>query len=707
MYIRYLYNIRICTYTAITVKDAQKLRKFMLDVKKNGYTLKVRYSKVLFSGSSGAGKSSFVNLLLNIKINQRHISTGVAESQQVMVTKKMAVVFKQEKGKESLEWTELNFDKEISQLKLRLFKKMQQSNHQQSSGESNLYQVNQDPAIQQCTVENDIAKSPTEEESLNGVSSDVWDVLTLLDTGGQPQFINMLPAVNSSAMITFIVHNMYGGVKSLSDKVTVTHGNEKGRRSFSSYSMQCTNLELMKVLVSLTNDTHLRNSPFIDNICSTKGETTSYLSFIGTHADMMTDEEISEIDQKLTTEINEAKIENVWKINDQYEYLIPVDNTTAGSENEDDNASVIRAELSELQQKRDVYDVPITWIILELEIRKQCQEKNCSYISYSEVCNICRQSHLLQEEELIKDALRFHHLLGVLLYFEEVQGMKDFVITNHQWLFNRLTKLVCYTFQGKLIPNNVDMDNFKYEGILSTRLIPKIGLELGDIKIQYFLNLLIYLGIIASIEEETETTSYFMPSILPTYTDEVDKHLLQYGSQTVRINDNYINVNPLLIQFSTGTLPRGVFCCLAVQLLQDNTGWKLRRSEKNKCRTFNNLITFRTPCRHSISLIDRVFYLEIQIRHKEKDATPIHHEFQCAVTIALARVSTKLNLKSSELWYGFWCKECPNQDDSIHMTKLSQLYPLPQYCDCDHDEETKLTESHTIWLQPLQVNNKT
>ena len=680
----------------------------MLDAKKNGYTLKVRYSKVLFSGSSGAGKSSFVNLLLNKKINQRHVSTGVTESQQVMVTKKLAVMFfKQEKGKESLDWTEMNFDKEISQLKVRLFHEMQQYSPQQSTSESNPSQVNQDTSFSlQCTVVNDIVTSPTEGESLSVVSSDVWDVLTLLDTGGQPQFINMLPAINSSAMITFIVHNMHGGVKSLSDKVTVTHGNEKGKRSFSSYSMQYTNLELMKVLMSLTNDTHLRNSQFIDSICAIKGETTSYLSFIGTHADRMTDEEISEIDQKLSMTINEAKIENVWKINDQYEYLIPVDNTTAGTENEDENASIIRAELSELQQKRDVYDVPITWIIMELEIRKQCQEKNCSYISYSEVCNMCRQSNLLQEEELIKDALKFHHSLGVLLYFEKVQGMNDFVITDHQWLFNRLTKLVCYTFQGKLIPNNVDLDNFKYEGILSTKLIPKIGLELGDIKIQYFLNLLIHLGIIAPIKEETGTTSYFMPSILPTYTDEVDKHLQQYGSQVVRINDYDIDINPLLIQFSTGTLPRGVFCCLAVQLLQDNLSWKLRRSEQNKCRTFNNLITFRTPCRHSISLIDRVFYLEIQIRHKEKDVLSIHYEFQRAVTNALVTVSTKLNLKSSELCYGFWCQECPNQDGSLHMTKLSQLCPVPQYCDCDHDEETELTESHAIWLQPIQVNSK-
>ena len=198
-----------------------------------------------------------------------------------------------------------------------------------------------------------------------------------------------------------------------------------------------------------------------------------------------------------------------------------------------------------------------------------------------------------------------------------------------------------------------------------------------------------------------------MPCILPTCllnAHEVDMHLQQYGGQTVRMSSHNVEVNPLLIQFFTRTLPRGVFCCLAVQLLKDNQGWKPRKSEKNKCRTFDNLITFRTDSRHSVSLIDRVFFLEVQIRHKEKDASPIHHESQCAITNALLKVSTKMNLKSSKLCYGFWCQACSNQDHGIHMTKLSRLNPLPQYCDCDHDEETKLTESHTIWLKPIQVH---
>ena len=58
----------------------------------------------------------------------------------------------------------------------------------------------------------------------------VWDILTFMDTGGQPQFISMLPAVNSFAMVTFIIHKMKaGGQNSLNKIVEVQYGNEKGK----------------------------------------------------------------------------------------------------------------------------------------------------------------------------------------------------------------------------------------------------------------------------------------------------------------------------------------------------------------------------------------------------------------------------------------------------------------------------------------------
>ena len=55
--------------------------------------------------------------------------------------------------------------------------------------------------------------------ALEQPSDEAWDIFTFIDTGGQPQFISMLPVVNVSAMITFIIHKMTkGGKTSLNQK---------------------------------------------------------------------------------------------------------------------------------------------------------------------------------------------------------------------------------------------------------------------------------------------------------------------------------------------------------------------------------------------------------------------------------------------------------------------------------------------------------
>ena len=51
----------------------------MLKARKQKKTLKVCYGRVLFSGSSGAGKTSFYKLLLNKSHSKQRISTGLAQ----------------------------------------------------------------------------------------------------------------------------------------------------------------------------------------------------------------------------------------------------------------------------------------------------------------------------------------------------------------------------------------------------------------------------------------------------------------------------------------------------------------------------------------------------------------------------------------------------------------------------------------------------
>ena len=94
----------------------------------------------------------------------------------------------------------------------------------------------------------------------------------------------------------------------------------------------------------------------------------------------------------------------------------------------------------------DVYSLPIYWLLLKLllkfEICKVCEEKNCNI---SDVLKLAfgDDDDIDTNQFIMQQALRFYHLHGVLLYFE---SMQELVTTTHQWLFNKLSKIVEFLF---------------------------------------------------------------------------------------------------------------------------------------------------------------------------------------------------------------------------------------------------------------------
>ena len=243
--------------------------------KADGETLKVSYTTVLFSGSSGVGKTSLLKILNKEDPNAYHHSTGVAESKHAICIKTTAVV----KSIKGLQWKNLDYDLMISNLNKHLcslrfppknakdlvtfylqpasnllFKMYSQFSSLFSSSpalppKDNAPNNEIVTVVEQSNlkeVEVDIAKANSSDIPSLG---DVLNIINFLDTGGQPEFVNILPAVSSSIALTFIVFNLK---KSLDSLVHVEH-NVKGRPSFTPYDLDCTNLDVswyhLKILI--------------------------------------------------------------------------------------------------------------------------------------------------------------------------------------------------------------------------------------------------------------------------------------------------------------------------------------------------------------------------------------------------------------------------------------------------------------------------
>ena len=727
------------------------LEKCITKAKQQKGTVSIRFIKILFTGSGAAGKTSFSNLLMKNRFTELHHSTNIVQAKHAVSVKKAVVLGSNTSDDQHIVWLEIDDDSQINQLRQILFaldissspkvqvdqkpSSVSQSPQPNNTALPNTVQDTQGVSwIKQCEVEThqrfSVAKRVTKmfqkstksktksvkTEKLTSFGSlveggmksikiehhlhqfgEVLNIITLLDTGGQPEYIHLLPTVNVHPMVTFVVHNLS---KSLEDQVLVEFS-EHGKLIFEPYHLKYHNFDMIKFLMSSINDSLERTSSQVPQLVTIPGKNNqSYICCVGTHADKVSSKVMQNIDSQLTAMVEKLDCKAAVWSNDDGGVLFPVDNTTAGDNSkEDPNANLVRNKIDSIASLKDVYELPITWMLFELEIQQLCSSNDRAYISVEECIFIAVNSGLITDENEVRSALTYHHLLGVLLYYPEVAGLSDYVIIDHQWLFDRISSIVCFTFKHSTY--NLHAKNMlKYQGILTQELLQELDWK-EELKEQYFIALLVEMKIVASIKrEDGNGEDYFIPYILPNCNtqSQCDDILSQFG---------FLQGEPLLIQFKSNLLPRGFFCCLVVQILQQlPQGWSHRLSQKNTYHTYSNLITFHLENAYSLSLIDKLSYLQVEVRHQENNyyhKFPIHLAVQDILANALETVCEQLSFNHGRLQYGFYCR-CGEFLDQ-HIALLTRLSPPFDYTLCRYGSatSTKLEKEHIVWLTDVRM----
>ena len=735
--------------------------------KQEKITVYVRHTKVMICGASGAGKTCLTCLLKHTTIPEEYKSTDVGESMQIFVVNK-----KEKQKDENITWTELDESKEIDKITNRLLtyimkKKMDEEdklddsenesddlmNESSSSFDNNMKSNQNDDKGNKIgqpiqtdsdtfnstnstfedtrhvdSVDKDIAASAAvkSNKSIDSVNSEVeetWDVLTLLDTGGQPEFINLLPAICRSTTVTFVVLNMLDGIEK---KLTAKHSDKQYKERTLNYN----NEHLTKSLLSVIKESSESKMTYLEKCCKKVNDPPESpgpgVCFAATHCD-----EISDPDQLVL--IFEGMCEAVDAISDEnkvgkldilnYEghIVTKIDNTLAGKQemaNPNSIANKLRQFVNKHQEFQPVYEIPITWLILELELRKQ--SKVC--LKFEDVEKISeRIFHGIElSDDELKIALQFFHDFGVLLYFNELEEFNNYVVKDMNWLFKVLTKLASEEiFKGTTDYDNNDCKSFR-NGFFKERLLDVVQLNTNiddidkitkDIDKILFLKLLEHLKIAASMTDEDNSGEfkYFMPCILKICPwerpNDVTKILDdRFGKQIVKEEKKEEKVNPLLIKFTSCPIPRGLFCFLVVSLIQfKENNWKfepylnLRGSQEGYRHPFANLIVLKVSNKasydghFSLSLHDRILYLELQIRIQRKKPLSIYHDIKNIVYDRLSKICKQFGWKYDNLECGFPC----NCVEPPHMVLSSDL----NVWECEQQEEYEPTISDQIWLK--------
>ena len=719
-------------------------------------TIPVTFLKVFITGSAASGKTSFSHLLLKEKIREKHESTDLVSASHVVSLQKAAFHDASTTENNEVKWVRLdsrlekhflgsllvpsdssdvlstnidqkdavteesngtgNEDRNSTFLQksinffwylfawLTLFMPSwyPKLNTSHSTEPSTLKDGQSKVTTTTIMTSDDKEVVPINSEKLKSVKDILQDslisdsdpfvylpgrklnIITILDTGGQPQYIHLLPTINIHPTINFVIHDLS---KDLKHQVQVEY-TKNGEQVVFAYPLKYSYLDMIKLLMSAANDAVDKDDSYAHklNLHTEKGcNNDSFLCLVGTHKDQVSDKGAKTTAATLTSLVKTMECKSsVWQ-NEDKTVLFAVDNTTAGTNKEDPIASIIRSKIERIAANREEYELPMTWMLLQLEIQEVCDQNNTAYISFDQCLKLAKDSGLMSSDEEVKNALKYYHLLGVLLYFADVEGLCDYVITDHQWWFNKLSEIICLALQENL--DYRSLNKLRLQGILSKKLLNYVKWE-GEIKKEYFLSLLYHMKIIARWKED-----YFIPFVLPTCNPQESEAISQYGD---------IQAKPLLIQFLSGVLPRGFFCSLIVHLLQaPPNGWQphFSKTTEEEYHAFSNLITFSLPNAYSLSMFDKVSYLEVQIRHKEKKFRNVvcSDAFQNLIRV-LKEVCEHLEFKCERLQYGFLCS-C-NKDIGDHVAFLQNLTVSEEYAQCTVDStySMKMTPSHMAWF---------
>ena len=261
---------------------------------------------------------------------------------------------------------------------------------------------------------------------------------------------------------------------------------------------------------------------------------------IGTRGDKLEDKRKEEIKKQMRSLCAKKEFPNV-----SQEVLI-VDNTTSGKGGEED------PNITQLREKIDkfitnlVIKTPVNWVLF----RKVLQQLELNIIDKSGAIAIGIACKIRASD--VPEVLKFYHELGVLLYYPQIEGLKNKVILSPKWFVDTIGKV--FTLQGYEKGMNWQ-DLLRNKGILVQPLYQEVWQSSG-IDPEEIIELLVHFRLAAQVQTElydSRVKQYFLPAVLQGYTGDPNEVRPGYK----------LRASPVHITFSTGYVPPGFFTRLA------------------------------------------------------------------------------------------------------------------------------------------------
>ena len=516
-----------------------------------------------------------------------------------------------------------------------------------------------------------------EKEGVSAVKEYITNPKTiyLTDSGGQPEFQELLPALVVGPCIFIVVLPLDRDLKQKYEVDYVRPGKQEHMQTYSS---------------SLTMEEDLMRS--LASIASTK-----YRNRYGKEVDPMVMFVATFID-KVPLEVHQTKLESIEALikgTDAYKQvkIVYVPNTSdtqmvftmnnASDEAAEKDAKKMRAAFEKIAEYFEV-PTPSSWLIFSILVQHNEYGNDGGVVGYETCLELAKDCGIKNESEF-EAALQFlHRQTGILHYYKQPSELSQIVLCDPQHLFSRVNCLVEETFICQKTAFGKYIEDFK-KGLFKREHYDELTKQSSSSELtpSMLLKLLVHLNVVAPLDCDGE--SYFMPCAI-AHLEPTTIGLPQPAP-----------IPPLLITFKSGYCPKGLFGSL-VACIAKNSPLNLDRSKIHR----DQICFDMNQCSLLLRVSPTCICFEINPGNTVEPLSVLCNGFRKMIFNSVDQACTALHYSLTAhtdyvLSFEGWCDQC----EKLHplQTVLNVDHLKVDFFQCNQSQKTvKPNRRWYIWL---------
>ncbi len=528
-------------------------------------------------------------------------------------------------------------------------------------------------------------------------------LLRMEDTGGQPELMDMLPAltIGPGLYLLFFSYEF-----KLDEEYQVFYQRASGEQTVPEQST----FTLQEFLLCTLSSISCSNATKIQPVEEKEGNSgmskitessKSVVFIVGTHKDKVSDEYIATVDKKLQEVIENTDFyrKGIVQFCSNDKLVVSLDNMGGGTEEVQELHQLLEKAMEKHFKK---LKIPAVWLLFSLCLRM----RDVRTASIQSCLELSKAFSMTKYETEV--ALWFlHHHAGVLMYFPSVPGLEDLVIIDIQVVYDSITGVILQSMKfggvGRAKAERFrKTGQFSFKDLLTATCDISVDL-ISPCKLVALLNYLHILCEILSYDPSStepqlvaeEDSEYFMPCVLESTSCKELDLIHQEACRSCFLL-------PLSVYFTCGFTPIGLFPALIACLFSNKSFTLIREGIKK------NMVQFLFEAELHVTFLCRPKYYEIIASCQPILRDSLHKSctaLKSAIESTLKLASSRMNYSSyMDYQFGF---ECTSHEEGGHLGIVDQAKAMPRNMICINNPNKPmlvlLQNKHLIWYGQVRV----